>query len=77
MTAPVVSQRHGSVRARGTTDAAYPGSGTSQACAWNHPFQAFPPEGVPRIATTLKLGTRTDKDQSLAGKRLDRGTHRP
>ena len=27
-------------------------------------------EGVPRIATTLKLGTRTDKDATLAGKKL-------
>jgi len=25
-------------------------------------------EGVPRISTAIKLGTRTDKDESLAGK---------
>ena len=25
-------------------------------------------DGVPRLATTLKLGTRSDKDTSLAGK---------
>ena len=34
----------------GTVDAAYPGSGTDKPCAWDHPFQAFPPEGTPRIA---------------------------
>jgi hypothetical protein len=33
----------------GLVDAAYPGSGTGQPCAWNHPFQALPPGGVPRI----------------------------
>jgi hypothetical protein len=33
----------------GLVDAAYPGSGTEQACAWNHPFQAFPPHGTARI----------------------------
>jgi uncharacterized protein (TIGR00106 family) len=27
-------------------------------------------EGTPRIATALKIGTRTDKDPTLAGKRL-------
>jgi len=34
----------------GTTDAAYPGSGSGQACAWQHPFIAFPPGGTARIA---------------------------
>jgi hypothetical protein len=34
----------------GRVDAAYPGSGTGQPCAWNHPFQALPPDGTPRIA---------------------------
>jgi hypothetical protein len=34
----------------GLVDAPYPGSGTSQACAWNHPFQALPPGGPARIA---------------------------
>ena len=30
----------------GLADAAYPGSGSSQPCAWNHPFQALPPLGA-------------------------------
>jgi hypothetical protein len=34
----------------GQADAAYPGSGTAQPCAWNHLFQALPPGGTPRIA---------------------------
>jgi len=34
----------------GKADAAYPGSGTGKACAWKHPFIAFPPGGTPRIA---------------------------
>jgi hypothetical protein len=34
----------------GQADAPYPGSGTGQACAWDHPFRALPPEGTPRIA---------------------------
>jgi len=34
----------------GLSDAPYPGSGTSQPCAWNHPFCALPPEGPARIA---------------------------
>jgi len=33
----------------GMVDAAYPGTGSGQACAWNHPFQALPPGGSPRI----------------------------
>lgn len=28
----------------GKSDAAYPGSGSNQACAWKHPFYAFPPK---------------------------------
>ena len=32
------------------------------------PLLALHAEGVPRLATTVKLGTRTDKDPSLAGK---------
>jgi hypothetical protein len=31
----------------GLADAAYPGSGEAQACAWDHPFRAFPPGGQP------------------------------
>jgi hypothetical protein len=34
----------------GLVDAPYPGSGTSQPCAWDHPFRALPPGGPPRIA---------------------------
>jgi hypothetical protein len=34
----------------GLVDAAYPGSGNGQPCAWNHPFQALPPADTPRIA---------------------------
>ena len=34
----------------GQADAAYSGSGSNQACAWKHPFIAFPPAGTARIA---------------------------
>jgi hypothetical protein len=34
----------------GLVDAPYPGNGTGQPCAWNHPFQALPPGGIPRLA---------------------------
>jgi len=34
----------------GLVDAPYPGTGTGQPCAWNHPFQALPPGEAPRIA---------------------------
>ncbi|MBN1178550.1 MAG: hypothetical protein JXD18_05025 [Anaerolineae bacterium] len=34
----------------GLADAPYPGSGTAQDCAWDHPFRALPPEGIPLIA---------------------------
>jgi hypothetical protein len=42
----------------GRSDARYPGSGTNQACAWNHPFVALPPGRTPRIAggDTLIVG---------------------
>lgn len=33
----------------GLVDAPYPGSGTNQDCAWNHPFQALPPGGEARL----------------------------
>ncbi|MEW6093291.1 MAG: hypothetical protein AB1531_04915, partial [Chloroflexota bacterium] len=33
----------------GLADAPYPGSGVSQPCAWNHPFQALPPDSEPRL----------------------------
>jgi hypothetical protein len=43
----------------GKADAAYPGSGSGQACAWKHPFIAFPPAGTPRIAggDTVKIAS--------------------
>ncbi len=34
----------------GLANAPYLGSGVDQPCAWNHPFQALPPDGTPRIA---------------------------
>lgn len=34
----------------GLVDAAYPGQGTGQACAWDHPFRALPPYGTPVLA---------------------------
>jgi len=34
----------------GLVNAPYPGSGTDQPCAWDHPFRALPPGGSPRIA---------------------------
>ncbi len=44
----------------GLANAAYPGSGNGQPCAWNHPFWALPPGGVqpPRLAggDTLIVG---------------------
>ncbi|MCK4450621.1 MAG: hypothetical protein KAX26_08520, partial [Anaerolineae bacterium] len=42
----------------GLVDAPYPGSGTAQPCAWDHPFRALPPDGTPRIAggDTLIIG---------------------
>ncbi len=34
----------------GLVNAAYPGSGTGQPCAWDHPFRALPPDGTPRLS---------------------------
>ncbi len=34
----------------GLADASYPGSGSAQPCAWDHPFRALPPGGPTRIA---------------------------
>lgn len=34
----------------GLADAAYSGSGSAQACAWDHPFRALPPGGPARLA---------------------------
>ncbi|MCP4690546.1 MAG: right-handed parallel beta-helix repeat-containing protein [Desulfobacterales bacterium] len=34
----------------GKADAAYPGDGENQSCAWDHPFRALPPYGSPRIS---------------------------
>ena len=46
----------------GLVDAAYPRSGTSQPCAWDHPFRALPPGGTPRIVggDTLIIGAGYD-----------------
>ncbi|QOC22043.1 PKD domain-containing protein [Wenzhouxiangella sp. AB-CW3] len=43
----------------GLADSPYPGSGTGQACAWNHPFMALPPAGTARIegGDTLHIGS--------------------
>ena len=42
----------------GLSDAAYPGSGTAQNCAWNNPSVALPNSGSARIAggDTLLIG---------------------
>lgn len=42
----------------GLSDSPYPGSGTGQDCAWNHPFVALPPAQSPRIqgGDTLLIG---------------------
>jgi hypothetical protein len=42
----------------GMSDRPYPGQGTSQSCAWQHPFIALPPGGEPRIpgGSTLIIG---------------------
>ena len=42
----------------GLVNAPYPGSGTNQPCAWDHPFRALPPGGTPRISggDTLIIG---------------------
>ncbi len=42
----------------GLVDAAYPGSGSDQPCAWDHPFRALPPDREPRIGggSTLVIG---------------------
>jgi len=43
----------------GRVNAPYPGSGTAQPCAWDHPFRALPPGGSPRISggDTLIIAT--------------------
>ena len=45
----------------GRSDAAYPGSGSAQACAWNSPLVALPASGAARIAggDTLYIGSGT------------------
>jgi hypothetical protein len=39
----------------GLVDAAYPGSGTNQPCAWDHPFRALQPSGEPDQPGTLRI----------------------
>ncbi|MBI4673611.1 MAG: right-handed parallel beta-helix repeat-containing protein [Chloroflexi bacterium] len=43
----------------GLANLPYPGSGTNQPCAWDHPFRALPPMGTPRISggDTLIIGS--------------------
>ncbi len=43
----------------GLSNTPYGGTGSAQACAWNHPFQALPPGGPARIAggDTLIIGS--------------------
>jgi uncharacterized protein (TIGR00106 family) len=38
--------------------------------AVKHVHETLHAEGVPRLSTAIKLGTRTDKDQRLADKRF-------
>ena len=43
----------------GQADVPYQGDGMHQSCAWNHPFQALPPNGTARIAGGSTLIIRT------------------
>jgi len=40
----------------GLANAPYPGSGTGQPCAWDHPFRALQPSGEPGQAGTTRIG---------------------
>jgi hypothetical protein len=40
----------GATQCTGLVNAPYPGSGTNQPCAWDHPFRALPPLGTARIS---------------------------
>ncbi|MFO7743018.1 MAG: hypothetical protein R6X31_11965, partial [Anaerolineae bacterium] len=39
----------------GLVDAPYPGSGTDQPCAWDHPFRALQPSGEPDVTGTSRI----------------------
>jgi hypothetical protein len=39
----------------GLVDAPYPGSGTDQPCAWDHPFRALQPSGEPGVPGTARI----------------------
>ncbi|HHH42367.1 MAG TPA: hypothetical protein ENK56_10245 [Chloroflexi bacterium] len=39
----------------GLVDAPYPGSGTGQPCAWDHPFRALQPSGEPGVPGTVRI----------------------
>ncbi len=39
----------------GLADAPYPGSGTAQPCAWDHPFRALQPSGEPGQPGTVRI----------------------
>ena len=43
----------------GLSDAAYPGSGSAQNCAWHHPFDALPPQGDGGTPAVLLRGGDT------------------
>jgi hypothetical protein len=73
----------------GLADAPYPGSGTGQACAWDHPFRALPPDGPPRMAggDTLIIGSgeyrmgygapEADYDGDICGRDYSWACHMP
>lgn len=46
------------VQCNGRIDAPYAGQGVAQACAWDHPFRALPPDGPARLpgGATLIIG---------------------
>jgi len=48
----------------GLVDAAYPGSGTGQPCAWDHPFRALQPSGEPGVPGVTRI---TGGDTLLIG----------
>ena len=53
----------------GLADAPYDGSGTEEPCAWDHPFEALPPGGTPRISggDTLIVGNGSYRMGYTAG----------
>lgn len=41
------------IQCSGRVDAPYPGGGTNQPCAWDHPFRALPPMAAPQFGRPL------------------------